>query len=111
MFRCLPVVLTAVWHLALLYYDYALTFERERRLVWAQCSFKQWGTVLFLLNRYCGVFGHVPVILLKFSQPESALYLLCKPLYSYHQSLAVAMQAIIGGVLLCTANPICIRRD
>ncbi|KAF9788461.1 hypothetical protein BJ322DRAFT_635405 [Thelephora terrestris] len=82
--------------LTLLYYDYVLTFDRERRLVWSQCSFKQWGTVLFFLNRYCGVIGHVPVFILKFAHPGSLLYHICKPLNSYHQTLAVILQTIVG---------------
>lgn len=92
----LSTALTATSHLALLYYDYVLTFDRERRLVWSQCNLKQWGTVLFFLNRYCGVIGHVPVIVLKFVRPGSPLYLLCRPLTSYHQILAVTLQTIVG---------------
>lgn len=81
--------------LTLLYYDYVLTLDRERRLVWSRCSF-QWGTILFFLNRYCGVIGHALVLIQKFAQSNSPLYHFCKPLYLYHQILAVVMQAIIG---------------
>lgn len=78
--------------LTLLYYDYALTFGSERRLLWSQRSFKQWGSILFFLNRYCAVLGHFPVFFQLFSQPGSAL---CKTVYSYHQILAVVLEAII----------------
>lgn len=91
-----PIVLTAVHHPALLYYDYALTFDRERRLFWSQRSSKQWGSVLFFLNRYCGVIGNAPVFIQKFAQHNSALYFHCKLMRSYHQILAVIMQTIIG---------------
>ncbi|KAF9785826.1 hypothetical protein BJ322DRAFT_743865 [Thelephora terrestris] len=82
--------------LTLLYYDYALTLDRERSLFWSKGGFKQWGSVLFFLNRYCGVIGHAPVFIQKFAQSNSTLYLLCKPIHSYHQILALIMQTIIG---------------
>ncbi|KAF9652457.1 hypothetical protein BDM02DRAFT_2748113 [Thelephora ganbajun] len=81
---------------SLLYYDYALTFDRERRLFWSRHSFKQWGSLLFFLNRYCGVIGHAPIVVEMFARPMSALYLLCLHMHLYHQLLAVVMQAIVG---------------
>lgn len=91
------LVLTTAYHPALLYYDYLLTFDRERRLFWSRRSFKQWGSLLFFLNRYCGVLGHAPVIIQTFSPPESAPYRFCPGLRLYHQILAIVMQTIVGG--------------
>lgn len=93
---CLSIVLTAVYHPALLYYDYLLTFDRERRLFWSRHGFKQWGSLLFFLNRYCGVLGHVPVIIQTFSSPDSTLHRLCSHLSLYHQILAIVMQTTVG---------------
>lgn len=72
-----------------------LTFDCERRLFWSKRSFKQWGSILFFLNRYCGVIGHAPIFIQLFARPGSALYPLCGPVYSYHQFLAVIMQTIV----------------
>ena len=104
-------ILTATHHQALLYYDYALTFARERRLFWSWGTSKQWGSVLFFLNRYCGVIGHAPVVIEKFTRPKSTLYLLCGPLGLYHQALAIIMQTIVGCMSSCISNISYSRRD
>ena len=88
--------LTPAYHPALLYYDYLLTFDRERRLFWSRNGLKQWGSLLFFSNRYCGTLGHIPVIIQAFVPPESPLYRQCYLLRSYHQILAVIMQTIAG---------------
>ena len=96
---------------ALLYYDYILTIGCERRLFWSKRSLKQWGSILFFLNRYCGVLGHAPVFIQLFAMPGSALHTLCKPVYSYHQFLAVVMQSIVARASPCLLKKLCIRRD
>lgn len=98
-FYGLPIVLTAAYHLALLYYDYALTFGREFNLFWSLKSFKRWGSILFLLNRYCGVIGHAPIFVEIFTRPGSAL---CGHLHLYHQFLGIVMQSIVAGMSLCS---------
>lgn len=98
------IVLTATYHPALLYYDYMLTFGRERRLFWSQRRVKQWGPVLFFANRYCGVVGHVPVIIQMIPRPKSTAYLFCKPEYLYHEILVFVMQTIIGCTSLRVAD-------
>lgn len=94
-----PVVLTSAYHPALLYYEYALTFDLERRLFWSQRSFKQLGSVLFFLNRYCAIIGYAPLVIQKFVLPESPLYLLCNPVHPYRKVLAFLTQTIIGSML------------
>ena len=94
--HCLSIVLTIVNYQALLYYDYALTLDCERRLFWSRQGLKQWGSLLFFLNRYCGVLGHAPVIIQTFAPPGSVMYPLCPHLQFYHQILAIIMQTIIG---------------
>lgn len=88
--------LTPTCHPALLYYDYLLTFDRERRLFWSRNGFQQWGSLLFFLNRYCGILGHIPVLIQTFVPSETSLYRHCDLLHSYHQILAVIMQTIAG---------------
>ncbi|KAK0219841.1 hypothetical protein IW262DRAFT_1460958 [Armillaria fumosa] len=46
--------------LSILYYDYALTFGLEVSRFWIHRGFS-WAAFLFYLNRYLGIFGHIPV--------------------------------------------------
>ena len=48
--------------LALLYYEYIITFEAEVSRIWATCRFNT-PTVIFFLNRYVAIFGHIPIVL------------------------------------------------
>lgn len=95
---CAPIILITACHQALLYYDYALTLGRECSLFWSSNSFKRWGSILFFLNRYCGVIGHVPIFVEIFIRPDSAL---CHRLRVYHQFLAIVMQSIVSGMSPC----------
>lgn len=57
--------------LAVLYYDYTLTIADEVKFFWKTASFS-WASVLFVLNRYLGLFGHIPVIVVYFGNiPET----------------------------------------
>ena len=77
-----------------LFYDYALTFEMEksRFLSPPQCN---WGTTIFLLNRYVAIFGHFPVIAEIFIHHPTEKT--CHILQTYHQYLAIVIQIIIAG--------------
>ena len=94
--RNLPIALTTARHPVLLYYDYLLTFGRERRLFWSWHHLKRWGSIMFFLNRYLGVVGHVPVFIYIFARPGSTLYLVCDPVHLYHQCLAVIVQTFVA---------------
>ena len=109
--RYFSIVLTVANYTALLYYDYALTVDRERRLFWSRQGLKQWGSLLFFLNRYCGVIGHAPVVVQAFASPRSAVSTLCGNLQSYHQILAITMQTIVGCMSLHATSTPCIRRN
>jgi len=98
-------VLTVANCPALLYYDYVLTVDRERRLFWSRQGFKQWGSLLFFLNRYCGVLGHAPVFVQTFATPKDAMSVFCGHLQFYHQILAIAMQTIVGCMSFYTDQP------
>lgn len=89
-------VLTVAHHTVLLYYEYGLTLDLERRLFWSQRSFRQWGSALFFLNRYCGIIGHIPFVIQKLSGSMSPLYPLCSPVHPYRQILVFVTQIIIG---------------
>ena len=102
--RCFPIALTVVKYPALLYYDYGLTVNRERRLFWSRQGLKQWGSLLFFLNRYCGVIGHAPVFIQTFAPPRLRMSTFCGHLQFYHQILAIAMQTIVGCMSLHTPS-------
>ena len=48
--------------LALLYYEYIITFGTEASRIWSNSRFNA-PTVIFFLNRYVILFGHIPVVL------------------------------------------------
>ncbi|KAK0473746.1 hypothetical protein IW261DRAFT_675606 [Armillaria novae-zelandiae] len=51
--------------LSILYYDYALTFGLEVSRFWVHRGFS-WAAFFFYLNRYLGIFGHIPVVVENF---------------------------------------------
>ncbi|KAF9525425.1 hypothetical protein CPB83DRAFT_818587 [Crepidotus variabilis] len=48
--------------ITILYYDYCLTFAIELERMWRRSSFSL-AVVLFYVNRYVNIFGHIPVML------------------------------------------------
>jgi hypothetical protein len=80
---------------ALLYYDYFLTFTEEVVHFWSplQCN---WGTVIFLLNRYIAVFGHIPVVAQLFI-PDS-IKTTCSTLQLYHNCVTIVVQVIAASM-------------
>jgi hypothetical protein len=50
--------------LAILYYDYALTFAREVEYFWPNpYRMGSWVSAVFFLNRYFAIFGHIPILI------------------------------------------------
>ncbi|KAF9446754.1 hypothetical protein P691DRAFT_707960 [Macrolepiota fuliginosa MF-IS2] len=84
----------------ILYYDYLLTLGDEIRLFWSE---KLTVTiVIFYLNRYIALLGHIPIIfgryLLSLSSDRTQV---CSNLLKYHQYLAGIVQIIAGFALAC----------
>ncbi|TFK49497.1 hypothetical protein OE88DRAFT_1663120 [Heliocybe sulcata] len=75
--------------LSILYYDYALTFRIEIDRFWIPRF--TWASFLFYLNRYLGIFGHIPVALQLFDDFSSE---------AYHQIFSVVVQVIVGACLI-----------
>jgi hypothetical protein len=49
--------------LAILYYDYTLTFAREVEHFWPNpYRTGSWVSAIFFLNRYFAIFGHIPIL-------------------------------------------------
>jgi len=82
----------------ILYYDYGLTFRMEISAFWSPLQY-DWGTTVFLLNRYITLLGHLPVVaeMFLFHLTEKT----CHTLRTYHSCLAIIIQ-ILAGVIMVT---------
>ncbi|TBU31207.1 hypothetical protein BD311DRAFT_752855 [Dichomitus squalens] len=79
---------------SLLYYEYVLTFPLEVERYWH--SAWSCASVLFFLNRYLSIFGHIPVIVEFFGvfpQP------VCRQLQQYHRMSSALIQGVVAGLL------------
>jgi len=76
---------------ALLYYDYILTFNTEVMRFWFPLQFNC-GTVLFLLNRYVAIFGHIPFLTELFILDAKEKQ--CHVLQLYHQCLTIIIHVL-----------------
>jgi hypothetical protein len=56
-----PLTTPIIW-VAILLYDYCLTFVAEVENCWVVRRFS-WGLGFFYLNRYLVLFGHIPIML------------------------------------------------
>ncbi|KAI0647196.1 hypothetical protein C8Q79DRAFT_1009322 [Trametes meyenii] len=80
----------AVASVAMLYYDYCLTFSMEVERFWRSARLSP-VSILFVLNRYLGLLGPVPVLV---------EYLWNLSPQRYHQYYAVISQVIVGVILI-----------
>lgn len=53
--------------LAILYYDYCLTFDDEVRFYWSRKRKWNIGTFLFFINRYLNISGSIVEVVLPFA--------------------------------------------
>jgi len=90
--------------LSILYYDYLLTITSEIERYWiplARGSSPRdvftWTTFLFLVTRYLGIFGHIPVGMEMFWQKHTSF---CSVLVTYHQFFSIVVQILIGVLLI-----------
>ncbi|PIL24129.1 hypothetical protein GSI_13881 [Ganoderma sinense ZZ0214-1] len=74
----------------ILYYDFALTVVSEIEFFWTSAN---WSiiSVLFVVNRYFGLLGTVPLGFEYFGTPSEQ---------TYHQAFAIATQAIVAIMLV-----------
>jgi len=105
--RVLTLDLTSDIPSALVLYDYILTFPAEVDRFWSPLRIRQWGTFIFVVNRYVGIIGHIPIIYSYFFVPSPGLMVgqqdsKCGPVHKYHQFLAVIIQTSVGGTGLTT---------
>ncbi|GLB40565.1 hypothetical protein LshimejAT787_0804360 [Lyophyllum shimeji] len=99
----------------ILYYDYALTFSMEVERFWCTRSLS-WASAFFYLNRYLVLFGHIPVMVQYYwdtqrsdseklpgritTELNSITPFRCSALSLSHQYFAVAIQVIVGILLI-----------
>ncbi|KAH9965552.1 hypothetical protein BGW80DRAFT_1345058 [Lactifluus volemus] len=90
--------LLSIIPVAILYYDYALTFSREVELFWPHESRHGigWVEFFFFLNRYLAFFGHIPIALGLFMRGSLADEQFCKGMRSYYGYLGMALQSIVA---------------
>lgn len=86
--------------LSILYYDYALTFGLEVSRFWVHRGFS-WAAFFFYLNRYLGIFGHIPVAVEYFwtGYPSNKAQI-CLKLQMYHQYFVIVVQIVVAVMLI-----------
>ncbi|KAK0489519.1 hypothetical protein EDD18DRAFT_1359413 [Armillaria luteobubalina] len=91
--------------LSILYYDYALTFGLEVSRFWVHRGFS-WAAFFFYLNRYLGIFGHIPVAVEYFwtgypsNKAQRRVNFRCLKLQMYHQYLVIVVQIVVAVMLI-----------
>ncbi|KAI0673081.1 hypothetical protein C8Q78DRAFT_1068538 [Trametes maxima] len=88
----------AVASIAVLYYDYCLTFSMEIERFWQSARLSLVSS-LFVLNRYLGLLGPIPVLVEYFWNLPTQVRD-CRQLQIYHQYYAVISQVIVGVILI-----------
>ncbi|KAI0831460.1 hypothetical protein BC628DRAFT_768095 [Trametes gibbosa] len=82
--------------IAILYFDYFLTVIPEIDRFWGKARLSA-ASFLFVLNRYVGLLGIIPVMMEYFGHfPPHR----CRQLQTYHQYYSIAMQVIVASILL-----------
>lgn len=82
--------------LAILYYDYLLTFPLEVQFLWSPGN-QGWLTLACLINRYLPLFGHIPLAVSYLRSQRDIPF--CQGLHLYHEIFGIFMQVLAG--LLC----------
>ncbi|OCH89159.1 hypothetical protein OBBRIDRAFT_826707 [Obba rivulosa] len=85
-------VLTA---LTVLYWDYCITLPLEIEAFWKK-DFITLASILFFLNRYVSLLGHIPISLEFFADLAETR---CHELQTYHQFFVVVTQVIVAALL------------
>ncbi|KAI6145746.1 hypothetical protein EDD17DRAFT_1652709 [Pisolithus thermaeus] len=89
----------SVIQLALLSYDYTLTFSREIELFWKRPR-RSWPFVLFIANRYLIILSHVPSSIYTFWSPGvDSSYSWCSPLALY-DGISIIVVQTIGAIIM-----------
>ncbi|KAA1473562.1 hypothetical protein DENSPDRAFT_279792 [Dentipellis sp. KUC8613] len=86
-------------YFVILYYDYLLTLPAEVRLFWFRSRRARWSwpSILFFLNRYAALLGHVPFIIEVFIFPANRT--VCETINKFHQFYAALSQLL--GIIIC----------
>jgi len=91
--------------LAILYYDYVLTFSDEHDRFWRECRYS-WMTWLFFCNRYVSLFGFLPLFVsLLLPWPLEK----CQVLAQYRVALQIAVMGTVLAPLVFLTYALCSR--
>ncbi|TEB33884.1 hypothetical protein FA13DRAFT_1730154 [Coprinellus micaceus] len=91
----------AVIRIALLYYDYFLTFTREVEWFWFAHNRFSWASLFFFANRYVSVLGHFPYIYEFFSfRNDPGRLKACIGLRSFREIICFVTQIFVGFFLI-----------
>ncbi|KAL4065009.1 hypothetical protein V8B97DRAFT_1984993, partial [Scleroderma yunnanense] len=69
-------LVTLLLVLAVIFYDYMLTFSGEMELFWKR-NWRSWPFVLFVANRYIIIMGHFPAFAYSFLHSSHSWYAPC----------------------------------
>lgn len=89
--------------LAVLYYDYVLTFADEVRYFWNTSRMSTFA-MLFLVSRYISLVSHVPIAVMALGTPDP---LICNRLRQYHQILTGLIMIIVSMLLVIRTYGLC----
>ncbi|KAI8998507.1 hypothetical protein BD414DRAFT_519645 [Trametes punicea] len=93
----LPSLTILIVTTAILYYDYVLTLFHEIEFFWRSANLSL-VSVLFVINRYLGILGPIPIAIEYFSvdlSEEAGRFL-----QTYHQAYAICSQGIVAIMLV-----------
>ncbi|KAF8996247.1 hypothetical protein BDQ17DRAFT_1249994, partial [Cyathus striatus] len=79
---------------AIIIFEYILTFQYEVERFWKPRVFN-WAAILFYINRYLTLFGHIPVMVEYFWTSSSE-----RKFQSYHQYLSILIQVFVACMLI-----------
>jgi len=86
---------------ALLYYDYFLTFTREVEWIWLAPHKLSWASAFFFVNRYLSFFGHMPYVYEFFSfRNDLARLPICIGLRNFRENACYVTQISVGFFLV-----------
>ncbi|KAI0260278.1 hypothetical protein BC834DRAFT_1044681 [Gloeopeniophorella convolvens] len=81
--------------LVVLYYDYALTFAREVELFWPHRARLNGISIVFFLNRYVSIVGHIPIAVSTVTQNAAEV---CERIHKYNEYFEVILQLLVAAL-------------
>ncbi|KAA1473571.1 hypothetical protein DENSPDRAFT_280649 [Dentipellis sp. KUC8613] len=90
-------------YFTVLFYDYLLTFSAEVHFFWSRRRMS-WPSVLFFLNRYGALLGHIPYMIGEFMHPSNEE--VCSEIHRFYQIYVGLLQLVIFGLYVIRVSAI-----